>query len=157
MAEIKVKSPDWYEQLKKACQKVNMYTLDHYMNNVAKKKADTIHLLSIDVEGFDFDVMLGGKETLQRTAYLEFEYNWMGSWKEQKLADAIKYLNQFDFTCYWAGREKLWRLDESCWLDHYEYHTWSNVACVNRKLNTAVAKNMEAVFQQTLMDEDISY
>jgi len=86
----------------------------------------TISLLSIDVEGFDFDVMLGGSKTLTRTEYLEFEYNnWKGSWGNQNLLDAIKMLNGNGFNCYWAGVDRLWRIDESCWLDHYNWHTWS--------------------------------
>ena len=33
------------------------------------------HLLCIDVEGYDFDVMLGANNTLAKTEYLEFEYS----------------------------------------------------------------------------------
>ena len=139
------------EYMKKVCVKVNVFTLDHYMENVTTKKATgMIDLLSIDVEGFDFDVMLGGSNTLSKTKYLEFEYNWMGSWATQNLKDAIKYLDEFGFTCYWAGTDRLWRIDESCWLDHYDFHTWSNVACVNRILQPEVAKNMEDTFLRTL-------
>ena len=141
------------EYMKKVCVKVNVFTLDHYMENVTTKKATgMIDLLSIDVEGFDFDVMLGGSNTLSKTKYLEFEYNWMGSWETQNLKDAIKYLDEFGFTCYWAGTDRLWRIDESCWLDHYDFHTWSNVACVNRILQPEVAKNMEDTFLRTLSE-----
>lgn len=146
------------EQSKQHCKEVPVITLDNYMENEAvKKDAGRIHLLSIDVEGFDFDVMKGGTRTLARTEYLEFEYNWMGSWGQQHLIDAIKMLDDLGFTCYWAGEDRLWRLDESCWLDHYDYHTWSNVACVNRKLNREVAMNMEKTFYKTLEEKDVSY
>jgi len=160
--ELKRHDPEGF---KENCVKVNVYTLDHYMENIAavnnnekkdREQQGTIELLSIDVEGFDFDVLLGGKRTISRTEYLEFEYNWMGSWSEQKLMDAIKMLDDFGFICYWAGQDKLWRIDESCWLDHYDWHVWSNVACANRDLNSIVAKKMEDIFQNTLKEE-ISY
>ena len=146
------------KKFEQACKIVPMLTLDHYMDKVAKKKTEgLIDLLSIDVEGFDFDVVLGGKSTIKRTKYLEFEYNWSGNWANQKLMDLIKMLDALNFTCYWAGRERLWRIDESCWLDHYDYHTWSNVACVNRNLFPEVAKNMEEIFLKTLEEKDLKY
>jgi hypothetical protein len=41
------------------------------MDQVAKKKTKGhIDLLSIDVEGFDFAVVLGGKSSITRTKYL---------------------------------------------------------------------------------------
>jgi len=37
-----------------------------------------INYLSVDVEGWDFEVLLGGKrDALLRVQYLEFEYNWV--------------------------------------------------------------------------------
>ena len=111
-------------KFEQACKKVPMLTLDQYMDKVAKKKQRAfIDLLSIDVGGFDFDVALGGKSTIRRTKYLEFEYNWWGSWANQKLIDLLKMLDALHFTYYWAGRERLWRIDESCWLVHYDFHT----------------------------------
>ena len=124
------------------------------MENTQKKDAGTIHFLSIDVEGFDFNVMKGGTRTLARTEYLEFEYHYVGNWAKQSLQDAIKMLDDLGFTCYWAGKDKLWRLDDSCWLDHYNFHTWSNVACVNRKLNRQLAMNMENTFLKTLAEKN---
>jgi len=143
---------------KERCIKVPVYSLDAYMNNIVKNGAngDTINLLSIDVEGFDFDVLLGGSETLQKTEYLEFEYNWMGSWANQKLIDAVKMLDNFSFTCYWAGSDMLWRIDESCWLDHFSWHAWSNIACVNRKLAVELTASMEETFINTLK-QDITF
>ncbi len=141
----------------KLCKVVNVFTLDYYMSEVSKKKSiKTVNILSIDVEGFDFDVIQGGVNTLKKTEYLEFEYNWMGSWSKQKLAEAISRLDYLGFSCYWAGVDNLWRIDESCWLEHYEYHTWSNVACVNRNLNSVLVENMEDIFFKTLK-KNISY
>ena len=109
--------------------------------------------------GWDFEVLLGGKRSLlPRVQYLEFEYNWVRHWVKQPLSAIIEYLDgEFGFTCYWAGEDRLWRLDDSCWLDHYNQHGWSNVACVNRELNRKVAQNMESTFYKTLEEENVSY
>lgn len=142
------------EDFKKLCVEVPLYSLDYYMENVSKKyHHGRIHLLSIDVEGYDFDVLLGATQTLSGTEYLEFEYNWMGSWAKQNLLDAVKMLDGIGFTCYWAGSGKAWRIDESCWLDHFSWHAWSNVACVNRLINAQIAVNMEDTFIKTLREE----
>jgi FkbM family methyltransferase len=137
------------------CVEVSVTSLDSFVTKYVKSPGP-IHFLSIDVEGFDFDVMLGGKQTLKRVQYLEFEYNHMGSWRKQSLSDAVDLLDENDFTCYWAGRDMLWRITD-CWLDFYKLHFWSNVACVNRKQDTKLAKSMEATFQATLQRKDVHF
>lgn len=131
------------------CEAVDVLTLEKYV----KEHVDgdgPIHMLQIDVEGYDGDVMLGaGDEVLGRVEYLEFEYNWMGSWGGQHLYDMVEMLNERDFTCYWAGRRRLWRIT-GCWMQYFDVHTWSNVACVNRSRVPRLASKMEAVFQKTL-------
>jgi FkbM family methyltransferase len=136
------------------CVDISVLSLDSF---VAKhvKSTGPIHIVSIDVEGFDFDVILGGKETLKRVQYLEFEYNLVGSWKKQSLSDAIDLLDEEGFTCYWAGRDMLWRITD-CWLDFYKDHFWSNVACVNRK-QEKLASSMDATFQATLQRKGINF
>ena len=66
------------------CVNVTMYSLDTYIqtyipNNINKDEEEIpINYLSIDVEGWDFEVLLGGKQNvLKRVHYLEFEYNWV--------------------------------------------------------------------------------
>ncbi len=65
----------------------------------------------------------------------------------------IEYLDrQFGFTCYWAGfNNTIWRIT-NCWLDYYEAHFWSNIACVNRNIEDVqdIADNMERLFMETL-------
>ena len=135
------------------CVKVPLYSLDTYVANEVPKDTP-INLLSIDAEGFDMDVLLGGANSaLHRVQYLEFEYNWMGSWREQKLSDLIRLLDEkFAFTCYWPGyNNTIWRIT-GCFLDHYEVHSWSNVACVNRKMEDArnIAESLEKLFLATI-------
>lgn len=140
------------EDQKVICQQVSVFSLDDYVSKYVKSEGP-IHMLSIDVEGYDFDVMLGGREALKRTHYVEFEYNWMGPWKDQHLEDAIKVLDEEGFTCYWAGRNRLWRITD-CWQEYYDIHHWSNVACVNRSQYT-LAKDMEDLFLKTLQKKEV--
>jgi FkbM family methyltransferase len=70
------------------CENVVVSSLDSYVEQHVSPYP--IDYLSIDVEGFDFDVLLGGlNDTLPRVKYLEFEFNWMGSRKDQSLSDAV--------------------------------------------------------------------
>jgi FkbM family methyltransferase len=121
-------------------------------NEIASAEAyPIIQTLNIDVEGFDFDVMLGGKiKVLPRVEYIEFEYNWMGSWGKQKLSDAIDMLDELGFQCYWAGEDKLWRITGCVLEDLYATHNWANVACANQNLSPALAQKMETLFLRTL-------
>jgi FkbM family methyltransferase len=59
------------------CVDVNMYSLDSYVEKFVKSRGP-INMLSIDAEGWDFDVLFGGSTTLDRTYYLEFEYHRRG-------------------------------------------------------------------------------
>ena len=109
-----------------------------------------IHILQVDVEGYDNNVLLGAeKDVLERVEYLEFEYNWMGPWKDQHLYDTIEMLDELDFTCYWTGRQMLWRIT-GCWQLYFDIHAWSNISCANRRRVPVLANKMEGVFQQTL-------
>eukprot|EP00980_Cylindrotheca_fusiformis_P017380 scaffold5393_cov156-Cylindrotheca_fusiformis.AAC.2 len=120
------------------CLQVPVYTLDDYVTSLPQHGSNNkqiIHFLSIDVEGFDFQVLQGATSILtSQVEYLEFEYNWKGPWGKSSLRDAIDLLDEHGFTCYWPGAKgELWKIT-GCWLDHYRTHYWSNVACVNREM-----------------------
>ncbi len=139
------------------CMDVKMYSLDTYVDENLPPNT-TINYLSVDVEGFDSEVLLGGYRTaLSRTHYLEFEYNWMGPWGRQRLSTLITELeNLFGFACYWPGKDgNIWRITE-CFLDYYDIHFWSNIACVNRRIDEAryIAEKMENMFLNTLEKGD---
>lgn len=67
-------------------------------------------MLLIDTEGFDPLVLRGGVATLARTRYLEFEFHGIGPWLENRLVDVIDTLDKNGFDCYWAGKQRLWRI-----------------------------------------------
>jgi FkbM family methyltransferase len=136
------------------CEAVKVYSLyDFVQQHVKAESSRPINHLSIDVEGFDGDVLLGATtDLLKRVEYLEFEYNWMGSWRMQHLYDIVEMLDtNSGLTCYWAGIDRLWRITD-CWMSYYDIHVWSNVACVNRHLVPRLASKMEDIFQRTLDD-----
>ncbi len=58
------------------CINVPTYSLDSYMEMFVPSKDNMpINYLSVDVEGWDFEVLLGGTRNLVRVQYLEFEYH----------------------------------------------------------------------------------
>ncbi|GKY90539.1 hypothetical protein MPSEU_000027600 [Mayamaea pseudoterrestris] len=136
------------------CTEVPMYKLDTYVKeHVVTKNSSAIDFLSIDVEGYDGAVLAGAGDSLANVLYLEFEYNWKGAWKQQTLSGVLRDLHAKDFVCYWAGTAgNLWRLTD-CWLDYFDIHVWSNVACV-KKSHTDLLRRMEAYFAATLAAGD---
>jgi FkbM family methyltransferase len=136
------------EEQRKSCANVTVTTLDGLLAN----EPGHVDLLSIDVEGYDYNVLLGAKATLPRVRYVEFEYNWKKPWGSQSLREAMDYLESYGFVCYWAGhKQRVWRITK-CWRDAYNRHFWSNVACVNGKDETVrpMANQLEQMFQDTL-------
>jgi len=130
--------------------------MDDYVDKYVKSDGP-IHILGIDAQGYDFDVMKGGSKALERTEFLEFEYDGFGKWIDQNLKDAIDMLDEKGFTCYWTGDNKLWRIT-NCWQEYYgRFSDWSNVACVSRGKSVELGQIMEKTFEQTLLSTDPPY
>lgn len=137
------------ENSRKDCQDISKQSLVTYYEQHVRRQDLPIHVLVIDVEGFDNEVLFGAGPILDITQYLEFEYHVALPWRYYRLTDTIQLLDSKGFTCYWAGKSKLWRITQ-CLHDTYDtWHGWSNVACVHRS-QTDLAKRMEQVFQETL-------
>ncbi|KAI2500210.1 methyltransferase [Fragilaria crotonensis] len=136
------------------CVPVESLRLDAMMTkeNFVDKR---LNILLIDVEGYDFDVILGGNTTLRNTEYIEFEYHNVGKWgKESEMGKqpikiAVEHLDDIGFTCYWAGKGELWRIT-GCWQPQFRGAYWSNVACANRQLAPSLLRIMESTFQKTV-------
>lgn len=136
------------KEKKRFCESVPMYSLETYVDTFVHGQGP-INILSIDVEGFDFDVLFGAGSVLDRTEYLEFEFHEVGNWGGYHLTDSIRLLDTKGFTCYWAGVDKLWRIT-GCQHPLYEkWHGWSNVACVHRS-TVGLAKIMEQLFLKSI-------
>lgn len=130
------------------CVDVPMYSLESYVRKHVNSRGP-IDALQIDVEGWDFDVLFGSGDVLDRTKYLEFEYHNAGHWSSLSLVTAIELLETKGFTCYWADKKRLWRIT-GCIFDFYhDWHGWSNLACVHRT-NKELAERMESLFLKVL-------
>ena len=116
-----------------------------------------IHILSIDVEGFDLNVLRGGQTILPNVQVLEFEYH--RAWGDDKsLVTALDIVERNGFVCYWPGSQgEIWRLS-GCWQNHYTTHkATSNVLCVNAKYGQSdlvqpLVTLLEERFEQTLQN-----
>ena len=129
-----------------------MVTLDDFAEQhiTWHNQNQRVDVLTIDTEGFDWRVLRGARSILTRTRYLEFEYH--KKWgREELLKDAVDYLEELDFVCYFAGRiGRLFKLTHGCWVNElYEVRGWSNVACVHRS-EPAWLGIMEGYYQKTL-------
>jgi FkbM family methyltransferase len=142
-----------HDATKHQCKEVPTRTVDEFVQEYVDISVPNrrIPFISIDVEGFDATVLQGSKETLKRTDYLEFEYHGQGDWLQQKLEDTVNMLKDYGFVCYWAGVNQLWRMSDTCWHNHFEFHMWSNVACVAHEHQPKLAAKMEQVFEDTLV------
>lgn len=133
---------------KSLCKNVTVYSLDSYVEKFVQSSGP-IHILQVDVEGWDFNVLFGGGSALDRTHYLEFEYHNKGMWENLILTDAIRLLDAKGFTCYFAGKGDLLRLTE-CYFEIYKHwHGWSNIACAHRS-QSDLANRMESLFLENL-------
>lgn len=136
------------------CHDVPMLTLDDFATKHMEwqNRSDRmVDVLTIDTEGFDWRVLRGAGSVLARTRYLEFEYHDV--WEQgELLKDAVDYLEELGFVCYFAGREgRLFKLTNGCWVNElHEVRVWSNVACVHRSEPTWLGI-MEEYYQKTLL------
>jgi FkbM family methyltransferase len=117
---------------------VQLLTLDDLVRN---EKISKIDYLSLDTEGNDMQVILGGVRLLasQAVRYFEFEHHKVARWFTSSLRDMIELADSFGYDCYWTLNDgKLARLT-GCWSDVYLEKFWSNVGCINRKDERASA------------------
>jgi FkbM family methyltransferase len=132
-----------------SCAEVPALSLDDFVERHVTKNVD-IDVLKIDVEGHDFNVLLGGAVTLQKTRYLEFEYSSRDPWASQRLEDAVEYLDLKGFTCYFMGKtSRLFKLTKCFLPEKYERYPWSNVTCVQRSQEQWAA-HLEQLFIETI-------
>jgi len=54
----------------------------------------------IDIEGYDAAALKGASRAFERTESLEFEYDWMGSWRKNRLVNIIAMMEEnYNFSC----------------------------------------------------------
>jgi len=118
---------------------------------------NVIHIMDVEVgTGEEFQILTHdlSVQTLNRTQYVSYKYDWKGGWSGYGRNTRIitNYLDQIGFTCYWAGMGKLWRIT-SCpsfpkeYSEAYKY--WAHVACVHR---TLAPKLLQDIMEQTFLN-----
>ena len=92
-----------------------------------------IDVLAVDTEGLDALVLAGGARLLaqRRVRLLLFEYHNFRAWATTLLEDVVRSLDGHGFDCYLLQQRLALRLT-GCWHAAFEFHYWSNVACVLR-------------------------
>lgn len=149
---------DCYKEDKKAtlkCEEVPLYKVDDFLSQEQNidltSSGPMIDLMLIDSEGFDWEVIQGAKQSINRAKYVIFEVHVNGNWMKHSLVDTVETIFR-DFNCYWLGPGKLWRMtgcmDDEKLREIYEYKSWSNVGCA-RKTEVELAHHMERIFLQT--------
>ena len=74
---------------------IEMDTLDNLINEV-------VHVLKIDTEGYELEVLKGSKKLLEsgKIHYIQFEYGGTFIDNNLKLNDVISFLSKFDYDLY---------------------------------------------------------
>jgi hypothetical protein len=127
---------------------VKQYRLDTYVEEHVDI-SQPIDYLGFQLGAEDAPALAGAWETLANVNYMEFEYNWKGSWSQYTLSAMINRLKEKGLVCYWAGTAgNLWRITD-CWKDYYDIKMWSRIACV-KKTHHGLLGQMEDYFNKTL-------
>ena len=96
---------------------------------IQKNNIKSIDFLKIDTEGFEFNVIKGFGDEIQKVKVIQFEYGGTFIDSGDKLKDIVEYLARYGFgSFYYLKYEGMILLDNLD--DHYEY---SNIVCFNSK------------------------
>jgi FkbM family methyltransferase len=99
---------------------VRVSTLD---TEIAKRKIETVDLLKIDAEGFDFHVLRGSEDSLnnQKINVIEFEYN--SPWAESgaTLAGAYAFLQAKGYGVFLLRGPGLFRINPAYVGEYFRY------------------------------------
>jgi FkbM family methyltransferase len=108
---------------------VSTWTLDDF---VQERNIKHIDYMKIDTEGFDSEVIFGGKTTFENKVVdmLSFEYHELGLWRSRSLKSVMEYLDGFGYDMYFIGDYQLYKLNAGCWDKVYEMHQWSNIFAI---------------------------
>jgi len=121
----KLTHPDTYMNWTKSIFEVRR--ADEY---IQKNNIESIDFLKIDTEGFEFNVIKGFGDEIQKVKVIQFEYGGTYIDSGDKLKDVIEHLARYGFANFhylkYEGMVPLTNLD-----DHYDY---SNIVCFNSKL-----------------------
>ena len=108
-------------------------------------KPGSIPFCKIDTEGSDYDVLLGGRRTLQRKiiSAIFFENNKMQENIGASLFKTVQYLEEIGYNTYYFSKRKLFPLSDLCEeSDIFQSKETGNAVALpaNTPLETSVLK-----------------
>ena len=114
---------------------VSIRTLDDVIEEIGIK---IIHLLKIDVEGHELDVILGGKKTIEsgKVKAIQFEIGGSSIDTNTTFKDIFDYLTSYRFQIFLIKRRGLERIEYYDYM--YEQYSTTNYLAVS---TTASFKN----------------
>jgi len=126
---------------------VTVLTLDDFFE---QNKLTHVHLLKLDGEGYDPQMIYGGSRVLgeHRVDVLQFEYNdkWRSvtGWDptRQTLKTVAEHLEKLGYDTFLVGRRNLYQLSRGLWHDRLEIWYWSNCFAFSRKLDATIRQKI---------------
>ena len=96
----------------KNTMKVEVTTLDSFFATSTNLDLQQIDLLKIDAEGYEYEVLVGAKETIEnrRPKFIQIEYNWHQLFKAQslyKLASLLPNYVPYQLLPYGTGLSRV--------------------------------------------------
>lgn len=104
---------------------VECFTLD-------KLDFERVDILKIDAEGFDGQILHGGRKMLKKVELVMFEYSHL--WPtESTLLEVVSFLETYNFHCFLEGKNLLVDLSSWSWdPTNFDRKQWSNVYCPHK-------------------------
>jgi hypothetical protein len=110
---------------------VTITTVDHEARTAGITR---VHLLKIDCEGYDLQVLRGAAGLLgaQRVDVVQFEYNSQWAYGCSTLGAALQMLSEYGYAVYLLKHDGLWRFP---YQRYGEFFTYANFVALARTAN----------------------
>lgn len=88
---------DYVGQNNRNAIRMEVITLDRFFKESHELESPQIDLLKIDTEGYEYEVLVGAKETLEnrKPKFIQIEYNWHQLFKGQSLSKLASLLPNY--------------------------------------------------------------
>lgn len=94
----------------------------------------TVDFLKLDVEGYEYNILLGFEDHLHKVKIIQFEYGSANIDANVNLIDLVRLLNKYNFTNFY-------RLVKGGWIlitDYSDDFQYCNIVCVNNSYNISL-------------------
>lgn len=138
-------NPKWdYLPMKRGI--VKSITLDSYCRELGIEKIDC---LKIDVEGAEYDVLLGCRDLLARKAakYIQVEYSPHYQLTDRKFMDVVNYVRDFGYSAYFWQYGDFVKITEDNFVENYRLEnfilTFEVLENISQHWNNEFIKNTQ--------------